>query len=78
MDREVSNIVVERIDGKVTAQCVFFDIAPYVVPQQQAIVRLVSDMVAVLVLGFAAERRYLDDFAAKAYMHDSKAAANQA
>ena len=78
MDREISNIVVERIDGEVTAQRVLFDIAPHVVPQQQAIVRLVSDMVAVLVLGFTTEGGHLDDFAAKAHVNDAEAAANQA
>ncbi len=79
VQREVGDIVVERIDGEVAAQGVFLDAAPGVVAQHQPGLFVGGVLVAVefLVVPLkGAERGDFDHFAAETHMHDLEAAAD--
>ncbi len=78
MQAEVGDAVVQGVDGEVATQRVFLDIAPDVVAQQQAVIGLGGDVLAVVVTGLATEGGDLDDLAAETHVHDTEAAADDA
>ena len=80
MQGEIGNVVVQRVDGEIPPQGIFLDIAPGVVAQYQAgfFVGVVLVPVRVVFPIHGAEGGDLDDFAAKAHMHDLEAATNDA
>ena len=76
VDREVGDVVVEGVDREVAPQGVFLDVAPDIVTQQQAIVRLLGDVVGMVVVRLATEGGDLDHLAAETDVHDAKAPAD--
>ena len=71
---EIGDVVIERVDREVAADCIFLDAAVDVVADDAAV-----DHVAVAVADFAdaAESRHFDDFAAEHDMCEAKTAADQ-
>lgn len=74
-DREIRNVVVQRIDGEIAPQCILLDRAVDVVSQQHAFVRLVIFRYIGVLPG--TEGRDLDDLATKLHMRKAEAAADQ-
>jgi hypothetical protein len=77
--REIGDVVIERVDGEVAPQRVFLDGAIEVVAHDQAIAYLaIGVRIRVVVRAAAAEGRDLDDVASEMHMRQAETAPDQA